>query len=141
MRPPLLNLLTPWGWAVAALAGLVVLVLAAGAAGFRWDPFGLTQRRLDRAQAELAVARADASARRIEQAAQAGQRARLDAHHHTTTAAADLTVAAQAQAREAADAQILLDTDRADRLRRLDRGLCGLAADLAGCTAAPGPAR
>lgn len=141
MRPPILNLLTPWGWAAAALAGLVVLTLAAGAAGLRWDPFGLTQRRLDRAQAELAAARADASARRIEQAAQAGQRARLDAHHHTTTAAADLSAAVQAQAREAADAQTPLDPDRADRLHRLDRSLCGLAADLSGCTAAPGAAR
>lgn len=140
MRPPFLNALTPWGWAAAGLLGLVFLVLTAGALGFRWDPFRLTERRLERTRADLTVARADLSARRIEQAAEAGQRARLDVHHRQTTAVTALTVAAQTQARSAPDAQTPLDPDRTRRLHDLDRGLCGLAPDLEGCAATPGPA-
>lgn len=141
MRAPVLNALTPWGWAAAALAGLAVLVLAAGALGFRWDPLRLSEKRLEQARAELAVAQADIDARRIEQAAETKQRARLDAHHRQTTAVTALTVAAQTEARKAADADHPLDAARADRLRDLDRGLCRLAPDLEGCAAASGPAR
>lgn len=140
MRPPVLNALTPLGWAAAALLGLIFLGLTAGALGFRWDPLRLTERRLERTRADLAVARADLSARRIEQAAEAGQRARLDLHHRQTTAVAALTAAAEAQARSAPDAQTPLDADRTRRLHDLDRGLCGLAPDLEGCAAAPSPA-
>lgn len=137
MRPPILNALTPWGWAAAGLLALTFLILAAGAAGFRWDPLRLTERRLERTQAELAHARSDLSARRIERAAEAGQRARLDAHHRQTNAAVALTAAAEADARNAPDARHALDTDRTRRLHDLDRSLCGLAPDLEGCAAAP----
>lgn len=140
MRPPILNVLTPWGWAAAGVAALVSLVLLAGAAGFRWDPLRLTERRLERTRAELAVARSDTAARRIEQAAEAGQGARLDAHHRQSEAAARLSAVAETEARKAPDAQTPLDPDRARRLRELDRRLCGLAPDLSGCAAAPGPA-
>lgn len=140
MRAPILNALTPWGWAAAGLAALLLFVVTAGALGFRWDPLRLTERRLARSQAELAVARADVAARRIEQAAEAGQRARLDAHHRQTTAVTALTAAAEADARSAPDADQPLDADRTRRLHDLDRRLCGLAADLEGCAAAPGPA-
>ena len=68
MRPPILNALTPWGWAAAALTGLVVLVLAASALGFRWDPLRLSEKRLERARAEVAATQADVAARRDEQA-------------------------------------------------------------------------
>lgn len=137
MRPPIVNALTPWGWAAAGLLALVFLVLTAGALGFRWDPFRLTERRLERTRADLAVARSDLSARRIEQAAETGQRARLDTHHRQTTAVAALTAAAETQARSAPDADQPLDADRTRRLHDLDRGLCELAADLQGCAAAP----
>ena len=72
MRPSILNALTPWGWAATALAGLVILVLAAGALGFRWDPLRLSEKRLERARGELAVAQADVAARRVERAAEKG---------------------------------------------------------------------
>ena len=141
MRAPILNALTPWGWAAAGLAALVLLVLAAGALGFRWDPLGLTERRLEQARAARDAAQANAAARRIEQAAEVEQRARLDGHHKQTTAVTALTVAAQTEARKAPDADLPLDADRARRLHELDRGLCRLSPDLQGCAAAPDPAR
>lgn len=135
MKAPILNALTPWGWAAAGLLVLTFLILAAGAVGFRWDPLRLNERRLERAQTDLAVVRADLSARRIEQAAEVGQRARLDSHHRQTTAVAALTAAAQTEARSAPDADQPLDADRTRRLHDLDRRLCGLAANLEGCAA------
>ncbi|MBX3477817.1 MAG: hypothetical protein KF910_09420 [Brevundimonas sp.] len=142
MRRGWLNLLTPWGWAVAAAAGVVLFAAVAGLAGFRWDPLRLTERRLAQSRTELAAARADLSARRHEQAAEAGQRARQAEHARKTTAATTLSVAAETQARSAPDADQTLDPDRADRLGRLDDGLCRLAPDLEGCSApAGGPGR
>lgn len=136
MRPPILNALTPWGWAAAALTGLVVLVLAASALGFRWDPLRLSEKRLERARAEVAATQADAAARRVEQAAETGQRARLDAHHRQAVAVTALTVAAETEARKAPDADHPLDADRTRRLHELDRGLCRLSPGLEGCAAA-----
>lgn len=140
MRPPILNVLTPWGWAAAALAGLIVLVLAAGALGFRWDPLRLSEKRLEQARAERDLAQADAAARRLERTAEMEGRARLDVHHRQTMAVTALTVAAQTEARNAPDADRPLDPERARRLYELDRGLCRLAPDLDGCAAASDPA-
>ena len=141
MRPSILNALTPWGWAATALAGLVILVLAAGALGFRWDPLRLSEKRLERARGELAVAQADVAARRVERAAEIGQGARLDAHHKQAVAVTALTAAAETEARKAPDADHPLDPDRARRLHELDRGLCRLSPGLEGCAAAADPAR
>lgn len=136
MRIPALNTLTPWGWTAAGLAAVVILALAATSVGLRWDPFGLSQRRLDRARAELAAAQSEVAARRIEQSAEAGQRARLDIHHQQAVAVAEIAAAGAAEAQGAPDAEIPIDPDRARRLRDIDRRLCDAAAGLAGCAAA-----
>lgn len=129
--------LTTWGWlAVAGLAVVAVLAILAGL-GFRWDPLGLQQRRLEAAQAQAATALDQAEARRLEQDGAAEQLGRLDAFHHQQTSAARITARAVEQARTADDADQPLESRRADRLRSHDRELCGLAPDLAGCA---GPA-
>ena len=116
-----------------------------GGLGFRWAPLGLQQRRLAAAEARAASgerdARAQAAARRLESEGADAQLRRLDEFQQQQTAAARATATAVAQARNADDAEIPLESRRADRLRAHDRELCGLATDLDGCAGAAQPAR
>jgi hypothetical protein len=126
------------GLAPLFLAGgaILVLLLAAHAAGLRWDPFDLAGRRLERARAEAAVAASDAAARALEARGEAAQRGRLETIHHQALAVERATAAATEQARRADDANQPLDPARAARLGDHDRQLCRLAAALDGCAAA-----
>ncbi|MBJ7320592.1 MAG: hypothetical protein DCF29_17240 [Alphaproteobacteria bacterium] len=141
----ILKALTPLGW--LAVAGVVAGLAAAllGGLGFRWDPLGLQQRRLAAAEARAATgerdAQAQAAARRLESEGADAQLRRLDDFQQQQTAAARATATAVAQARNADDAEIPLESRRADRLRAHDRELCGLAPDLDGCPGAAQPAR
>jgi len=134
----LMRALTPLGW--LALVGALVLLLgvAGGGLGLRWDPFDFQQRRLEVADARAASAESDAEARRIEAAGQGQQAARVEIHHRQILAVQRATVAAVTQARSANDANEPLDLVRADRLRAHDRELCRFAPDLDGCAAASG---
>ena len=85
-------------------------------------------------------ARAQAAARRLESEGADEQLRRLDDFQQQQTAAARATATAVAQARNADDAEIPLESRRADRLRAHDRELCGLATDLDGCAGAAQPA-
>lgn len=58
--------LTPVGRGVLLLVAAILLVLVAGRLGVRWDPFGLHERRLERAQARAVVAEAETAARSLE---------------------------------------------------------------------------
>ena len=135
-----IRMLTPLGWAIVAVAVVVVGLAALGGLGFRWDPFGRTERRLQAAEAEAAAGREEAAARRLETEAASGQLRRLDDFHNQRTAAGRATAAVVEQARSADDAQTPLEDSRADRLRGHDRELCRLAPDLAGCAGAAGAA-
>ena len=140
MRPrDLMRSLTPLGWLAVVGAAVLLMAVAGRGLGLRWDPFGLQQSRLEKAQARAAQAEHDAEARRIETAGQAQQAARLENHYRQTLAVERATVAAVTQARSAEDANDPLDPVRADRLRAHDRELCRLAPDLDGCAATPGP--
>ena len=133
--------LTPTGRLVLVGLALVALLVVAGRGlGLRWDPFGFQQRRVERAEARAAWAGADVAARRAEVAGQAAQAIHLETHHRHILAVERATVAAVTEAKAADDAKILLDVERAQRLRAHDRELCGSAPDLDGCAAAPGPA-
>lgn len=134
------RILTPLGWAAAALGLLAVGLLLLGGSGFRWDPFNQTQRRLAAAQAEAEAGRIEAVARRLETAASVEQSRGLDRFHQQQTQTARATAVAVEQARSADDADIPLETRRADRLRSHDRELCRIAPDLDGCSGAAGPA-
>ena len=135
--------LTPLGWIAVAGAAFGLAATLLGGMGFRWDPLGLQQRRLAAAEARATAgegtALAQTAARRLEtEGAQALLR-RLDDFQQQQTAAARVTATAVAQARNADDAETLLDSRRADRLRSHDRELCRLAPDLDGCAGSTEP--
>lgn len=136
----LLRALTPAGWLALSAAGLAVAALVLGGLGFRWDPFDLDRRRLDRAEMRAIDARAEAAVRRAEASAQAGQVARLDTAMRTSVALERATFRSLQDARTADDASEPLPADRVDRLRDHDRELCRLAPDLEGCGAETDPA-
>ena len=135
--PPALRTLAPMGW-----LALGVFVLATGAGtvgglGFRWDPFDLDRRRVNRAEASAAIATLQAAARTAEAEGQAGQVARLDAAVQSAATLERVTARSIQTARTADDSSLPLPADRAARLRAHDRELCGIAPDLVGCPAAP----
>lgn len=133
-------MLTPLGWtaAVATAVGLALLVL--GGLGFRWDPLGLSQRRLEAAEARVQVGRDEAVARQLETEAQADQLRRLNQLQQQHTAVARSTAVVIEQARSAQDGHEPLESGRADRLRGHDRELCRLSPRLDGCAGAAGVA-
>ena len=120
-------------------AALVLLSLIGWRGGLRWDPFGLDERRLERAQARATVAEAEARARALEVEGEAEQRVRLDIHQQTVRAAEAATAAVLQQTGSADDASVPLEAARAARLVAHDRELCRIAGDLDGCAAAAGP--
>ena len=130
----ILRVPTPLGWGLTVAALIVVAAVLGHGLGLRWDPFGLGQRRLERAEARVATADSDALARGLETEGMAGQARRLDQLHQQAVAAERATALATAQARSAHDASTPLDQARADRLVRHDRELCRLAPDI--CAAA-----
>jgi hypothetical protein len=134
--PALLRTLTPWGWAVVVVGVSTVALIGLGALGFRWDPLGLTGRRLEAAEAGASTAIADADARRLEVEGAADRLRRLDELHQQTVAVARETARAATQARSAHDAETSLDPDRAARLAGHDRELCRLAPAVCGAPAA-----
>lgn len=137
MKPPLLRTLTPTGWLALGLAAAAAAALVLGGLGFRWDPFDLGRRRLDRAQASAATAVEEAAVRSAEAGGQAGQVARLEAAVQSVVALERVTTRSIQTAREADDSATPLPADRAVRLRDHDRELCRLAPHLIGCPAAP----
>ena len=134
MTGRLFRTLTPWGWLVLLLVVAAVAVVVGRGVGLRWDPFGLTARRLDSAERRAARAESDLRARRLEAEALDQQARRIDDHHQQAVALARATAAGQTQARSAHDALDPLDPARAARLRAHDGELRRLAPDL--CLAA-----
>lgn len=136
MSPPFSRpLLRVAGWIAAAVAALVILVVMGQALGFRWDPFNRTGRRLDAAEARAATAEADAAARRLEVEGAAAQDRRLETYHQQTLGLGRATARAQAEGRNAHDAEQPLDPARAARLAEHDGQLCLIAPAI--CAAAP----
>jgi len=134
--PLILRTLTPWGWAVVLAASVATAMFVLHGLGFRWDPLGLAERRLEAAEAEASAAVADASARRLEVGGAAEQARRLEKRHQQTVAVARATARAATQARSAHDADTPLDPDRVARLAGHDRELCRLAPAVCGAAAA-----
>ena len=116
-------------------ARLLLLLLAAVAGvglvaawGHLWSRLPWSaERRLDRAEAELADARSSLRARQVEAEARARQASAIDDAHETLTQARAATARALTQSEGAPDADQPLDPDRLDRLRAHDRRLCDLS--------------
>lgn len=132
--------LAPAGWMVAAVFLIGTVALGLGAAGFRWDPFDLSRRRLEAAGRSADHARTAAAARAAEAQGQAGQIARLDAVQDSLRSLDRITSRSLQSTRTADDASVPISDDRAARLRDHDRELCRIAPHLGGCAAAPDPA-
>ncbi|WP_426041352.1 hypothetical protein [Brevundimonas sp. TWP2-3-4b1] len=63
---PVLRTLAPMGWLALGVFVLAVAAVVFGGLGFRWDPFDLDRRRLNRAEASVAAATQQAAARTAE---------------------------------------------------------------------------
>jgi hypothetical protein len=124
---------------VGAVLALTAVVVFAHGLGLRWDPFGLSGRRLRTAEARADAAVSEARARQLESEGRAGQARRLDDLHQQALAIERATAEATAQARSAHDASTPLDPARADRLLSHDRELCRLSPAVCGA-APPDPA-
>ena len=120
--------------AVVALAGMAVVAVAAQQWDrlWSWLPWS-DERRLERVinQRDQLAAEAVAQSAHIE--ALTEQARRVETVHRQVIELRDLTDPVINEARSAPDASILLDPDRADRLRGHDRKLCELA--LGACAA------
>lgn len=119
--------LGPVGWVLCALAAAVLLFKGADLLGFRFDPFDLTRKRAERAEARADYSEADAAARSLEVEGEREQAARVDTYHTQVIEVRDFTARAEAEARSAPDANEPLPADRAARLGDHDRELCRLA--------------
>lgn len=125
------NPLTPLGWAISALAVVIVIAVIVWIAN--WDPFGSKQRletkaanaELQATTAGMEVEAAEVSAQRVEVVV----RTRESAQQSVSNLSRD--------AQGATDANQPLPADRAQRLRDHDKFLCELR-PLQGCPAAAG---
>lgn len=133
--PSLLRTLAPWGWGLSLTVLLVLTVVLARGLGLRWDPFDLAGRRLEAAQHRVETLDRDLTAHRLEVEGGQTQARRVARHHQTLTAVAATTARTLERTEQADDAEILLEADRADRLRDHDRELCRLAPAVCDTTA------
>ena len=132
---------SPAGWII----GLVILVGAFGAAGmmtprigpFTFDPFNRQAVRLKDANAKADQEASNGAARGLEVEGEREQAQRVEAAADRATRAALSAATAIAEARSAPDANDHLPSDRADRLNRVDDGLCVVSPALAGCAPSP----
>lgn len=129
-----LRIITPTGW-IALFAAFWVLFGLAGLArpsllGFKFDPFGIDARKLDRLEGQVSVLEREAVGQaEIAQATQT--------FHTREVVIRDLARQAETEARTAPDAQTPLDLDRVDRIRAADHRLCIVAPAIC---ASPDPA-
>lgn len=113
-------------------AGVLLVIGVLSVLSFVADPFGVRSWFRDRAERQAEITRADLQARTVESEGRAAQMDRLETFHREVITIQSATASPVTEARSAPDADIPLDPDRADRLRRADRSLCGVAA---GCSA------
>ena len=123
----MLRALTPWGWGLMLLSVVVLAGVVGRGLGLRWDPFDLAGRRLEAAQTRAETLDRDLAARRLEAEGSQAQAQRAQRHHQTLNVVAATTARTLERTEQADDAEILLETDRADRLGDHDRQLCRLA--------------
>lgn len=126
------------GLVLAAVATLAVAVMGLGALGFSFDPFDLQGRKLDRALAGQATAKAEGAAAAIEAAGSRDTTTRVEVALNQRSAAQERLTELSAATRSAPDANEPIDPDRIDRLRDFDQQLCAIRPAI--CAGASDPA-
>ncbi|MDP3378571.1 MAG: hypothetical protein Q8S53_09410 [Brevundimonas sp.] len=111
-------------WVVVGLLAVGLALVAAHGLGLRWDPFDLQGRRLEAARSRVALAEADAHARRAERDGDHAVSREVTAARDTEIEVGRVTATAIQQARDADDADTPLAPDRVRRLDDHDRELC-----------------
>lgn len=132
-------------WAILACIGMIAFV-GLGLArpsflGFTFDPFGMNARALKNATARADYAESDASARGLEAEGERDQAQRVETFSRVLIETQALTTQAITEARSAPDANEPLPAERADRLRRVDDGLCVVSPAICAPSPTEPPAR
>jgi hypothetical protein len=119
-----LRIITPTGWLVIAAVAAVLFGLAGLARpsflGFKFDPFGIDARKLDRLESEVSVLEREATGN-------AEIAAATQTYHTREVVIHDLARQAETEARMAPDAETPLNADRVARIRAADNRLCIVA--------------
>jgi hypothetical protein len=115
-----LRIITPTGW-IALFAVFCVLFGLASVArpsflGFKFDPFGIDARKLDRLESQVSVLEREAVGN-----------AATQTFHTREVVIRDLARQAETEARTAPDAETPLNADRVARIRAADNRLCIVA--------------
>lgn len=135
------NFRSPVGIALIVLAGLLTLlaaVVALDGLGFRFDPLGLSAKRLARAEQQRDLAKQDATARTIEAAGSVETLRRVEQVTIKIRAAEQIAFQSATAAAEAPDANTPVDPARLARIRLADDRLCQLRPDICtGTTTSP----
>ena len=116
-----LRIITPTGWLVIAAVAVVVFGLAGLARpsllGFKFDPFGIDARKIDRLESDVSVLEREATGN-------AEIAAATQTFHTREVVIRELSRNAEIEARMASDANTPLDPDRVARIRAADHRLC-----------------
>jgi hypothetical protein len=119
-----LRIITPTGWLVIAAVAVVLFGLAGLARpsflGFKFDPFGIDARKIDRLETEVAVLEREATGN-------AEIAAATQTFHTREVVIRELSRQSEIEARTAPDAETPLDPDRVARIRAADYRLCIVA--------------
>ena len=129
-----LRIITPTGW-IALFAVFWVMFGIAGLVrpsflGFKFDPFGIDARKLDRLESQVSVLEREA-------VGNAEIAAATQTFHTREVVIRDLARQSETEARTAPDAETPLDPDRVARIRAADHRLCIVAPTIC---ASPDPA-
>ena len=119
-----LRIITPTGWLALFAVFCVLFGLASVARpsflGFKFDPFGIDARKLDRLESQVSVLEREA-------VGNAEIAAATQTFHTREVVIRDLARQAETEARTAPDAETPLDPDRVARIRAADHRLCIVA--------------
>jgi hypothetical protein len=119
-----LRIITPTGWLIIAAVAVVVFGLAGLARpsllGFKFDPFGIDARKIDRLESEVSVLEREA-------AGNAAITTATQTFHTREVVIRDLARQAEIEARTAPDAETPIDPERVARIRAADNRLCIVA--------------
>jgi hypothetical protein len=119
-----LRIITPTGWLIIAAVAVVVFGLAGlvrpSLLGFKFDPFGIDARKIDRLESEVSVLEREA-------AGNAAITTATQTFHTREVVIRDLARQAEIEARTAPDAETPIDPERVARIRAADNRLCIVA--------------